>query len=527
MTSYYLNADIDNATASAKLYTLSGFDSLFVGSSADVALRGTNAVFAEITGAQADITLAGRIWVPSGPVVHSSDAIASAARIAVTEGELLKTRIGAAISLANGSNGVTNEGAIHGASSGVQFFGAGNTLLNAGLITGGSGSGAVFANGTGNSFVNTGTLAAGKPNGTALLVNGGDTELHNSGSVIGLNAAAVLFFNAGGLGCTVDNSGLISASGGAVAIDLGNGADTVSNAGTIAGGLQLGEGDDLYDGTLGVTRGAVFAEEGADTIQGGAGGERLLGQEGSDLLEGGGGADTLLGGDGADELQGGDGNDLLAGGAGGDLIEGGAGLDLLDYAGDTVGVTVNLASGDAFGGEASGDEIAGLEWARGGTGKDRLIGSAEANRLWGGAGADQLFGQAGGDRLFGGEGNDTLTGGGGADALAGGAGNDRFVLTALTDSLVAPIGRDRILDFAAGDLIDLSPIDAHGALAGNQAFTVFRGAQAFLNATPGQVRVSAAGGGLLVEAEVTGDTVADLAFLVLGAASLAQADFIL
>jgi Ca2+-binding RTX toxin-like protein len=526
MTAYYLNSDVDNVTASLRLYTLGFFDSLFVGRDADVALRGSNAVFARLTNLSADVTLAGRIWVPLGQVVAATSD-SSSARVFVTESALLRNGSGGAISLNSSFNGVVNQGVIHGSSSGVQFFGNDNTLLNAGLITGGAGDGAVFAGGTGNCFVNTGILSGGRGNGSGLLVNGGGTELDNSGSVLGLEAPAVLFFNAQGAACTVHNSGLISSSGGNTAVDLSNGADTVSNAGTIVGGVQLGDGDDLYDGTLGLVRGAVQGEGGADTIQGGAGGERLLGQDGDDLLEGNGGGDTLQGGAGSDELRGGEGNDVLSGGAGGDLIEGGAGIDLLDYATDTAGVTVDLASGDAFGGEAAGDEISGMEWARGGTGNDRFVGTADANRLWGGAGNDQLFGQAGADRLIGGEGNDTLTGGAGADVLVGGPGNDRFVFAALADSTVAPIGRDRILDFAPGDKIDLSPIDANAALAGNQAFTLFRAALGFLDHTPGQVRAVAANGVVLVQVEVTGDTVADLAFTVAGVAALAETDFIL
>ncbi|HWU14644.1 MAG TPA: M10 family metallopeptidase C-terminal domain-containing protein, partial [Caulobacter sp.] len=58
----------------------------------------------------------------------------------------------------------------------------------------------------------------------------------------------------------------------------------------------------------------------------------------------------------------------------------------------------------------------------------------------------------------------------GADLLAGGLGADTFVFTAASDS--APGGRDVILDFAAGDRIDLSAIDANTGLAGDQGFTL-------------------------------------------------------
>ncbi len=82
-----------------------------------------------------------------------------------------------------------------------------------------------------------------------------------------------------------------------------------------------------------------------------------------------------------------------------------------------------------------------------------MLGSAFADTLTGDANANTLWGMAGGD---------VLTGGGGGDALKGGAGNDRFVYTALSDSAVSGLGKDTIRDFATGDKIDLSAIDADG-----------------------------------------------------------------
>jgi Ca2+-binding RTX toxin-like protein len=75
----------------------------------------------------------------------------------------------------------------------------------------------------------------------------------------------------------------------------------------------------------------------------------------------------------------------------------------------------------------------------GGTGRDVLKG---------GVGADMLSGGAGRDSLRGGAGDDTLTGGAGNDVLAGGVGADVFVFA--EDS-----GRDRVTDFAAGDLLKI------------------------------------------------------------------------
>ncbi len=96
---------------------------------------------------------------------------------------------------------------------------------------------------------------------------------------------------------------------------------------------------------------------------------------------------------------------------------------------------------------AAGVEI---ENARGGGGRDTIIGNAADNRLRGGDGADALDGDSGRDLLRGGSGADTLYGGRGADRLDGGAGRD---------SVQAGEGRDRVqgrggdddLDGGAGD----------------------------------------------------------------------------
>lgn len=76
-------------------------------------------------------------------------------------------------------------------------------------------------------------------------------------------------------------------------------------------------------------------------------------------------------------------------------------------------------------------------------------GSLLDDRLGGTRNADMIAGGAGNDTLRGADGNDTLIGGTGDDVLRGGAGSDVFVLRTFD-------GRDRIADFGAGDLIDLT-----------------------------------------------------------------------
>jgi Ca2+-binding RTX toxin-like protein len=95
---------------------------------------------------------------------------------------------------------------------------------------------------------------------------------------------------------------------------------------------------------------------------------------------------------------------------------------------------------------------------------------------------DTLVGDSGRDFLNGGTGDDRLIGGLGPDTLTGGDGFDRFVYNAINES--PPFGsRDIITDFVgnevvAGDVIDVSAIDADISAGGDQTFT-FIGSAAF------------------------------------------------
>ena len=212
----------------------------------------------------------------------------------------------------------------------------------------------------------------------------------------------------------------------------------------------------------------------ADTLSGNTGDDHLSGRAGDDLLLGEAGTDTLLGQDGADTLRGGAGDDLLRGGAGDDSLEGGEGNDL-------------------------------------------LLGEAGADRLVGGAGDDVLRGQ---------DGADTLEGGAGADRLQGGAGADLYLWRSLAESPVAT--PDRVIDFAAGDRIDLSAIDADGASPLDDGF-VFIGTGRFSGgAGVGEVRyVNTATATVIFVDDGDADRAADMRIVLLGVHTLTAADFVL
>src|SRR5262249_36301178 len=130
--------------------------------------------------------------------------------------------------------------------------------------------------------------------------------------------------------------------------------------------------------------------------------------------------------------------------------------------------------------------------------------------------------------LWGMAGNDVLTGGGGADALKGGAGADSFVYKAVSDSTVAVAGRDSIGDFshAEGDRIDLSAIDADGNAGNGDTTFTFLGSGAFTGVGH-ELQVVATGGVQVIQADINGDKIADMAIVVIGATTLVAGDFVL
>ena len=123
----------------------------------------------------------------------------------------------------------------------------------------------------------------------------------------------------------------------------------------------------------------------------------------------------------------------------------------------------------------------------------------------GSQGGDTITLNGGNNVVDGHDGNDTIAGGTGSDTLTGGAGDDMFDFNALNESSGANI--DRITDFqgaglAAGDVIDLSTIDANGGVGGNQAFN-FIGTDAFSAA--GQLRYTQVGGDTIIQGNTNGN----------------------
>lgn len=195
----------------------------------------------------------------------------------------------------------------------------------------------------------------------------------------------------------------------------------------------------------------------------------------------------------------------------------------LGYASTAADRVTGTAFDDGINGLAGNDTLDGAR------GADRLFGDAGDDLLVGGAGADQLFGGIGNDVLRGGTEMDALTGGAGADRLIGGLGADRFIFAFAADS--RPAGADVIaagdgaLAFegagvAAGDVIDLSAIDANALLAGNQAFVWSTSRKA------GTAYLTDSNGSTVLYAHTDSDGAADFALIIADGAAISARSYI-
>ncbi len=358
---------------------------------------------------------------------------------------------------------------------------------------GGTGNDLFALNGTtepGSSFI------GGADNDTLVGAAGDDTftlSALNAGSLNGtLSFASVEVIDGGAGTDTVagtEGDDTFALSGNLVngvtlvsieAIDGRAGTDTVVGS----------AGDDIFTFSGGLVNGVALIS--IEVLDGGAGTDTVVGTAGNDVFalsgsamngfafisievfDGGGGSDTLIGADAASTwyitgVNAGNVNGVLSfasieylvGGAVADsfvfapgasiagTVDGGAGSNTLDYSAFTIGITVNLGTGNA---PATGG-ASNIRNVTGGAGNDNLIGDAVDNALIGGLGDDNLDGGAGNDYLDGGAGNDFLHGNDGNDILLGGAGDDDLRGGPGRDLMIGGLGADRLVGGPENDIL--------------------------------------------------------------------------
>ncbi len=430
--------------------------------------------------------------------------------------------------------------------------------LSTGLGSGGYAAGDVLAEiehliGSSYNDTLTGDADDNSLNGGAgndVLAGGGGND-----SLIGGTGTDTADYTASGAGVTV-NLGAGTAFGGDASGDV---LTQIENLlGTTYADILTGDGaSNVLTGNAGDD--SLFGGAGSDSLYGGDGNDALQGGAGSDRLEGGAGVDSadysestaavnvnlatgtgsggnaagdvlvavenifgsvyndqlygstgdnfLSGGTGSDYLSADAGIDTLEGGTGADTLYGGSGMDYLDYSASNAAISVNLGTGAASGGHATGDVLAGVDGIFGSVFDDTLIGfdnqglvgDVYTNVFFGGGGNDyidvgagndiahgdegndSIYAGAGDDLATGGEGNDALYGGEGNDSADGGDGNDLIDGGAGSDSLSGGTGNDSLYGGAGNDsLFGGDGNDLMSGGAGADALTGGAGSDTFI-----------------------------------------------
>jgi outer membrane autotransporter protein len=158
----------------------------------------------------------------------------------------------------------TNNGTIESAGSGFYVnSGEGSVLLNNGLINAGANGFDLFSGSTATNGADGVINATGGAGSDAIAAYGTDNAIVNEGELHSTGGNGIGIYVAGPT--SIDNSGLID--GALAAIQGGDGVETITNTGTIAGDVALAGGDDLLGlGDGSAISGALDGGAGSDAI---------------------------------------------------------------------------------------------------------------------------------------------------------------------------------------------------------------------------------------------------------------------
>ncbi len=297
-----------------------------------------------VTTSAAVTMIDGPALVVDGSIVSTSEAIrmTSAGTVQIGAAAAISSTGSYGIDIGGevGLRSISNAGTITGQGDGIGFAtttpGATafeTVIVNAGRISGTSGTGVSAFGQDGNIDIRNTGVIDGHGAGISLTISGTGTALViNSGTILGVQVA----IEGSSAADRIVTSGQIISDGSAAL--LGEGDDRIINTGQMVGDTDLGAGHDLYRGRYGQVDGTVRGAGGNDTMIGGTGADAFEGGAGIDTLRGFGGDDTLLGEGDSDDLRGGAGEDILDGGLQADTLRGGRGDDTLSGGGgaDTI-----------------------------------------------------------------------------------------------------------------------------------------------------------------------------------------------
>ncbi len=367
--------------------------------------------------------------------------------------------------------------------------------LGADVLTGGAGNDVYVYAGTADVDANETITEAGGGGTDRIRVTTGNTDFSamaaaNFDEIEELQITGAFTATFTGAQLTGETVSLIGNAASVQAVVITATANAVTDLSNVSAGADWTAGTDTVtingaDGSSEAIIGTATADTisggtGVDQINGGAGDDRILADDDDNLVDGAGGNDTMV--LAADATFGA--LDLLNI----EIVELADGVDLtVDYT-DVTGAN-NIATVTGVAGGAietlivvgrSGGGGATLNYSaanltltnvllevQGGTDDEVITGTAGADTISGGAGADVINGGAGSDTYVFAAIGDLVTL---ATTVAVAADTDADGVGATTEELTNADSYD-VLTWAAGDIIDLSGIDADTGNGGDQAFT--------------------------------------------------------